>query len=113
MPFGSEDPTLLRPDLHHAAVPECNVNHPSPLPDEQRERLLDVDVLARGAGQHGHERVPVIRGRDNHRIDLPVIEQGPKVGMPARLAAGKRKPFVATAAVHLRDAQERRRRADP
>ncbi len=54
-----------------------------------------------------HERVPVIRGRDHHRINLLVIEQRPKVRVTARLAAGKRNPFIAAAAVHLREGHER------
>ena len=66
---------LLRADLHDALVPSGHVDHPPPLADEQRQRLLDVDVLARGAGQHRHQGVPVVGRRDDDRVHVAVVEQ--------------------------------------
>ena len=37
--------------------------------------LFDVDVLARRAGHDGRQRVPVVRRRDDHRVDVLVVQQ--------------------------------------
>ena len=47
----------------------------SPSRTHVRQRLLDVDVLARGAGQHRHERVPVVGRRDDDGVDVGPVEQ--------------------------------------
>src|SRR5581483_10494076 len=41
---------LLGPHLDDAMMPPRHVDHPPPLADEEARRLLDVDVLAGGAG---------------------------------------------------------------
>ena len=40
-----------------------------------RDRLLQVDVLAGLARPHRHERVPVVRRRDGHRVDVVAGQQ--------------------------------------
>ena len=67
---------LLGADLDDPLVPPGDVDHPPPLADEQAQRLLDVHVLARRAGHHGHQGVPVVGRRDDHRVDVAVVEQG-------------------------------------
>ena len=66
---------LLRADLHDALVPPGDLDHPPPFARKQRQRFLDVDILARGACHHGHQRVPVVGRRNDHRVDLAVIEK--------------------------------------
>ena len=72
---------LLRSDLHDALVSLGHVDHPAAFADEQRQRFLDVHVLAGGAGQHGLQGVPVVRRRDHDRLDILVVEQAAKVAV--------------------------------
>ena len=58
-----------------------------PLVNRLAERLLDVDVLARLAGENRHARVPVIGSRDHHRVDLLIVEHAAEVVFEARLVA--------------------------
>ena len=65
---------LLRAHLHDAVVAARHVGHPAAFPDENGERLLDVDVLAGGAGHHGHQGVPVIGSADDDGLQVLVVE---------------------------------------
>src|SRR5260370_35619534 len=51
---------LLGADLHDAFVALSRDCDPAAFPNEQGERLLDVNVLARGAREDRHQRMPVI-----------------------------------------------------
>jgi hypothetical protein len=57
------------------------LHHRAAFGDGHRGRLLDVDVLAGLAGEHGHQRVPVIGGADDDGVDALVVEDAPEVGM--------------------------------
>jgi hypothetical protein len=67
--------SLLRANLHDVPVPASDIDHPSTLAHEQGERLLDVHVLSGGARQHRLQRVPVVRGGNNDRLNRLVVEQ--------------------------------------
>ena len=49
-------------------------------------RLLDVDVLAGGAGQDRGRRVPVVAGGDDEDVDGLVVEDAAKIGDHPRRA---------------------------
>src|SRR5439155_11654207 len=70
---------LLRADLHHAFVAPRDLDHPTTFAHEQRQRLLHIYVLTRGAGHHRHQRMPVIRRGDNDGIDIFVFKQFPGI----------------------------------
>src|SRR5262249_3535345 len=52
-----------------------------------RQRLLDVDVLARVAGVDHLQGVPVVGRRDDHGVDILALEQPAIVAKLLRLAA--------------------------
>ena len=51
---------LLRAHLHHPLLLVGHVDHPPPFTGKERQRLFDIDILPRRAGQHRHQGVPVI-----------------------------------------------------
>ncbi len=56
------------------------------LPDVVGQRLLAIHVLAVGQRQVGRERVRVLGGGDDHRVELAhVVEHLPEIVQPARL----------------------------
>jgi hypothetical protein len=77
---------LLRADLDDAPVPAGDVEHPAALAGEERDRLLDVDVLAGGAGHHGHQGVPVVGRGDRDDVDVLAVEDAADVLDVLRLA---------------------------
>ncbi len=70
---------LLRPHLDDAIVLARDVHHHAALADRQRQGLLDVDVLARLAGHHRRQRVPVVRRADDDRVDVGSVEHAAEV----------------------------------
>jgi hypothetical protein len=80
-------------DLRDAVVPPRGVHHAPPLDHAQRQRLFDVDVLARLAGVDGLQGVPVVGGADDHGVHVLALQQPavvaelPRVG--ADLAGGE------------------------
>jgi hypothetical protein len=68
---GLDDAFVLRGRLDHLAA----------LEDRVRRGLLDVDVLARLAGPNGRQRMPMVWGRDNDRIDVLIVQQLAQVGV--------------------------------
>ena len=64
------------------------LHHLRALLDRVRDRLLDVDVLARGDGVERHLLVPVIGRPDQHRVDLAVVEDAAVLGRLERGRAG-------------------------
>ena len=81
---------LLGPHLDDALVSTCGAQHPLTFAHSPGQRLLDVDVLAGGAGQDRHERMPVIRRRHDDRVDVLAVEHAPEVGEGGRVVAGHR-----------------------
>ena len=73
---------LLRADLDDAVVLARRLHHRAAFGDGHRRRLLDVDVLAGLAGEHRHQRVPVIGRADDDGVDGLVVEDAPEVGVP-------------------------------
>ena len=65
---------LLGAGLDDPAMATGDVDHPSSFAEKERERFLDVHVLAARTRHHGHQGMPVIGGRDDHRVDVAVIE---------------------------------------
>ena len=63
----------LRSVLHHAPVLlRCGHELP-PFINAVRERLFHIYILARLAGPHCSQRVPVIRCRNRHCVNLLVL----------------------------------------
>ena len=65
-----------------------HLDHSPPFPLRQRERLLYVYILARIAGIHKHQRMPVVRCRDHYGINVLVLKQLVIILIPGRVPAG-------------------------
>ena len=65
---------VLGTDLDHSLVFAGRRHHLLPFPQVVRERLLDIDVLARPAGPDRRQGMPVVRQGDDHRVDALVVE---------------------------------------
>ena len=65
----------LGSDLDDALVLARRLDHPPAFDDVVAGRLLDVDILAGLAGQHGQQRVPVVGRGDRDGVDRLVVEQ--------------------------------------
>ena len=74
-------------NLHDAPVAPRGLQHGATFRHAQRERLLDIDILARGASFDHLERVPVVGGADDHGIHILQFEQTAVVLELLRLAA--------------------------
>jgi hypothetical protein len=66
---------LLGAGLNDALVFASRFGNGAALADVMRERLLNVHVLAGFACENGGAGVPVIGGRDQHRIDIAQFEK--------------------------------------
>jgi hypothetical protein len=80
--------SLLCSDLNNPVISARRINHPASLFDEECQRLLYVNIFARGTRHDGHERVPVIRRRDDYGLQIFVVQELPKIsvglgGLPA------------------------------
>ena len=64
----------LRAVLHDAAVLLRRGHKLTTFVNTVRQRLLDIDVLARLASPHRGERVPVVRCGDGNRVNLLVLQ---------------------------------------
>ncbi len=82
-----EPAALLCAHLHDAFVAPRGRDHPFAFVDEKGHGLLDVDVLAGGAGEDGHERVPMIGGGNNDRLQVLVLVHLAKVAIAFGLGA--------------------------
>src|SRR5262249_3498846 len=71
-------------DLHDALVMPCRLDHAPALDDVVRDRLLDVNVLARLTGPDCGQGVPVVGGSDGHGGDVLVLEDVADVLLEAR-----------------------------
>ena len=77
--------SVLGADLDHAAILAGRRHHLLSFPEVVRERLLDVDVLARLAGPDCRQRVPVVGQGNDHRVDGLVVEDPAQVRMSGHL----------------------------
>ena len=73
--------------LRDALVLQCRVHHRASLADGIGQRLLDEDVLAGLARVDGRQRVPVVRRRHHHRIEVFALQQLAEIAVHLRLAA--------------------------
>ena len=71
----------LRAHDHDAVVLAGGLDHPLAFVDEERHRLLDVDVLAGGAGHDGVQGMPVVRRRDDDALDVLVLVHLPEIAV--------------------------------
>ena len=78
----------LRADLHDALVLARRFNHQPAFAKIMGARFLDIDVLARLAGQDRGRRVPMIRSGDDDGIDRLILQHLPQIFDLFRRAAG-------------------------
>ena len=64
---------LLASGLHHALIAPRGLHHLPPLASHQRKRLLAINILARFASRHRHQRMPMIRSRNDYRINVTLL----------------------------------------
>ena len=64
---------MLRAGLHNAFVLAGGIDHLAALGDRVADRLFHVYILAGLAGIDGHERMPVIGGRNYQSVDVFAI----------------------------------------
>jgi hypothetical protein len=57
-------------------------------------RLFDIDVLARLTGPNGHQRVPMIRRRNDNCVNVFAVEQSAEVFDAIHLASRIGQPFL-------------------
>ena len=76
--------------LHHPVVPPRRLHHRAPLGDDERERLLDVDILAGRARVDHLQRMPVVGRVDDDGVDVGPFEERGSRGS-GRRAAGLRR----------------------
>ena len=65
----------------------ARLQHGAPFLDAFGERFLDIDIFAGLAGQNRRQRMPMVRRRDQHHIDVLAVEDAPKVLYGVRLFA--------------------------
>src|SRR5262249_49080679 len=80
--------TLLRAALHNAVVMLRGLDHPTAFASEERHRLFDVNVFARGASQDGQQRVPVVGSRNDHGVNILAVVHPAKILEALGLLAG-------------------------
>jgi hypothetical protein len=103
----------LRPHHHHAFVLVPGLEHPLAFVDENRERLLDVDVLAGRAGHDGEHGMPMVGGGHHHAIDIFVFVHPAKIAVAFGIRAFQvRQAFIQARLVdvahrHAVDVRER------
>ena len=73
---------VVEPDLRPDACGFRRFRHRARVLDRGCERLLAVDVLARGDGRQRHLLVQRIGRGDVDHVDLGVVDHGPPVGRP-------------------------------
>src|SRR5262245_62551539 len=71
--------TLLRAALHDAFVMLRGLDHPAAFADEERHRLFDVNVLARGASQNRQQRMPVVGSRNDNGVNVFAVIHPAKI----------------------------------
>ncbi len=92
---------LLGSHLDDPLAPASDIDHPSSFTHKQTQWFLDVDILTGCTGHHGHQGVPVVGGRDDDRIDVAIVEQGPEVAILSGTPADQGCPFIETSAMDL------------
>ena len=96
----------LSAGLADLVVMPRRLDEPAAFPDVVADRLLDVDVLARGHRPDSGEAVPVVRRRDRDALDARVVHDPPQVldelGTDAALGPGDARELVGDDALVLR-----------
>ena len=107
---------VLAADLENPAGLPRRLDDAGPFVERLHDRLLDVDVLGCLHRVDRHLRVPVIRRRDNHRIDvgprqhLPVVARREHMVAP-QLFGERQPPVVDVGGRHQLDPGRAKRRA--
>src|SRR5262249_32600261 len=70
---------LLHADLNDAPMLILRLDHDLPFGAIVGERLLDIDILAGGAGSHGHRHMPVVGASDDDGVDVLAFEEGMEI----------------------------------
>ena len=103
----------LRAGLDDAVVFARRLDHLAAFPDVVRDRLLDVDVLARLAGPDDDQRMPVVRRGDGDGVDVLVFEQLADIGVGLHRLAFVGEPLRAACRACAGRRRTARRRARP
>lgn len=77
--------SLLRAHLDDAVVAVSSVRHPAALAHEKRHGLFNIYVLARLASEDGNQRVPVVGGGNNDRLNVLIVQKAAEVAIAFRL----------------------------
>ncbi len=85
---------LLRTDLDDARMLVLGVDDRRSFGEIMRQRLLDVDILAGGAGVHGHGHMPMIGRADEYGLNVLAIEHFLVVLGGERFGIGQFAAFV-------------------
>ena len=75
--------------LHNPLGLFGHLHHAPAFDDRSRQGLLEVDVLSRLASIDHLERVPVVGGRHDDRIDVGLLEKFSVVDEAGRLCSGR------------------------
>src|ERR1035437_5096246 len=75
----------LRTHRYDTVVFARRLDHPLALVDENGHRLLDVDILACGAGHDGEHCVPVVRRGHHYALDVLVLIHLPEIAVRFRI----------------------------
>ena len=94
---------LLRARLNDLLGRLDDAHHLGAFFDRVRDRLLDIDVLARLNGVERHHLVPVIRRADQDGVDLAVVEDAPVLGRLERGRAGNLRGLEESRLEHVTD----------
>ena len=70
---------VLRSGLDDAFVFSRRIDRDPPFEDIVRDGFFDIDILTRLACHYSHQRVPVVRRRDDDRIDILIVEYMSKI----------------------------------
>ena len=100
---------LLHADLHDPAMPVLRLDRRRTLGEVVRQRLLDVDVLARGARVDEDRHVPVVRSPDHDGVDIAPLEHIAIVDGDEGLRVRQFLPLLAAVFPHVADGAQ----ADP
>src|SRR5271157_747446 len=93
--------TVLCAGLHHAVVTARCLHHLPSLADGVCQRLFNVHILFRLAGEHGDGRVPVVRGRHQHGVYVSLLEQPSEITVGPASGAGPRPGGLRMRLVHV------------
>src|SRR5262245_63355452 len=97
---------MLHTGLDYALVAPRRLDHRAPFADRESQRLLDIDILARLAGEHSRDRVPVIGRGNQDSVEVLLFQQLPEILVGLAISAG---PFFGSGGagrIHVADGGE-------